>query len=340
MKTPAGLLFLAIVLALPAAAQYMSSSNGAHPSGGSSSRGSASGASSASMGSSGSHAAHSPYATSSSSGSATHTHSSGSGSGMQASGRFIGSGTVSRPAVPAQRGFGRAPYVGAGPARPETALVRMFGHPQTAPRGPFITSVPRPQPGQGFFFGFGRHSHRGFHNSFCGSSFGFGFGSFSNSFNCFGGSFFDPFLSPVGVPYGAGIYYGRANSGYPPTEQVVDDSSYFEPLSAPGTYVPDALTPAQPEETPAPKTITLLQMKDGTMYGMTDYWLERGLFHYLLSYGGENAVPLGRVDIAKTVELNSAKGIDFVLRSAPKAHPPLAPSLLPLHPLAYPDLMF
>ena len=187
---------------------------------------------------------------------------------------------------------------------------------------------------ESFTFGFGHHFHHGFHNSFCDSSFGFG------SCNCFGGSIFNPFFLPDGLRYGNGLYYGGGYYGYPAGGQVVDESNGYEPPSAPGTYMPDALTPAEPEVAPAPKPVTLLQLKDGAMYGVTDYWLDHGQLRYVPLYGGVNSVPLLRVDIEKTVELNSANGIGFNLRNAPAARPAPALSLVPLQPLAYPDLIF
>jgi hypothetical protein len=125
--------------------------------------------------------------------------------------------------------------------------------------------------------------------------------------------------------YGAGIYgmsYSRYDNAAPPSEPV---ASSDERPSAPGTYMPNALTLAQPEAARSSRVITLLALKDGTMYGVIDYWLDRGVLHYIPSYGGENTLPLEGVDINKTVELNSAKGIGFVLRSSPAIAPAPSP---------------
>ncbi len=237
-----------------------------------------------------------------------------------------------------QRGFARAPFVGSLVSHVQGPLVRMAVQPKIVVRGPFIIAVPRQQFGTGFFVGFHHGFHHGFGNSFCGPSFGFGFGGF-NSFNCFGGFGYYPYLYPIGLGYG-GFSYGPGyyDSGYEaaPAPPV----NTYEPPSAPGTYTPNALTPAAPEESAAPETITLLQLKDGAMYGVTAYWLDHGQLHYVASYGGENTVPLDRVDIEKTVELNSANGVAFVLRNAPAPQPRLAPILLPLQPSPYPELIF
>lgn len=63
--------------------------------------------------------------------------------------------------------------------------------------------------------------------------------------------------------------------------------------------------------------VTLLQLKDGSMYGLTAYWVEGGELHYVTNYGGTNAVPLDRIDFAKTVQLNASHGQAFVLAQKP-----------------------
>jgi hypothetical protein len=59
--------------------------------------------------------------------------------------------------------------------------------------------------------------------------------------------------------------------------------------------------------------ITLLQLRDGSMYGLTDYWVEGGELHYRTTYGGENSLPFERIDFAKTVQLNTDRDVPFVL---------------------------
>ena len=337
MKTSAGLLSLAFVFALPAAAQRATSSGGSHSSsgtaGGSSSRGSASSGSSSSTGN---HSARSTYATSSSSGGGGSAPSSGSGA--QASGRYVGNAPVQRQAPIGQRGYSPAHFIGSLTIRTAAPIVRASAPVQMGRRGPYLTYTVSSEPSQGSVFPFRQGFNGGFHHSFCGSPLGFDSGF--ESLNCFGNSFSSPFISPFGRGYGAGPYYARGNYGYTSGDQAADESSDYEPPSAPGTYMPDALTPAQPEETPAPLPVTLLALKDGTMYGVTDYWLEQGQLHYVASYGGQNSVPLDRVDIGKTVELNSANGLGFNLRSAPAARPNPGPSIKLLSPAAVPDLPF
>ena len=67
--------------------------------------------------------------------------------------------------------------------------------------------------------------------------------------------------------------------------------------------------------------VTLLQLVDGPMYGLTDYWIEGDQLHYVTTYGGRNAVPIERIDFAKTAELNADQGVEFVLRPKSKSPP-------------------
>jgi hypothetical protein len=67
----------------------------------------------------------------------------------------------------------------------------------------------------------------------------------------------------------------------------------------------------------AGKPITLLQLRDGSMYGLTDYWVKDGELHYRTNYGGEDSLPLERIDFAKTVQLNADRDVPFVLPPQP-----------------------
>jgi hypothetical protein len=62
---------------------------------------------------------------------------------------------------------------------------------------------------------------------------------------------------------------------------------------------------------------TLLQLRDGSMYALTDYWVEDDQLHYTTTYGGQNSVPLERIDFEKTIRLNVGRGMEFVLRPKP-----------------------
>ncbi len=50
------------------------------------------------------------------------------------------------------------------------------------------------------------------------------------------------------------------------------------------------------------------------MYGLTDYWVKEGELHYTTTYGGQDSVPLERIDLEKTEQLNGDRGVLFVLQ--------------------------
>jgi hypothetical protein len=68
----------------------------------------------------------------------------------------------------------------------------------------------------------------------------------------------------------------------------------------------------------APATPTLLYMKDGSSFAVSDYWLAGGKLHYVTSYGGENKTDLGKLDIQRTVDENAKQGNQFSLKSQPR----------------------
>jgi len=79
------------------------------------------------------------------------------------------------------------------------------------------------------------------------------------------------------------------------------------------TYVPGSAPPL-PQEQAEASPLILLFLKEGTVYGVTDYWLEGGRLHYLTSYGGENTIDVDQLDLQKTVDENFKRGVTFVLR--------------------------
>lgn len=69
------------------------------------------------------------------------------------------------------------------------------------------------------------------------------------------------------------------------------------------------------ESSTAVHPVTLLQLKNGWMYGLTDYWVDGDKLHYVTNYGGKNSVPLDQIDLATTIRLNSERGVEFSLHT-------------------------
>jgi len=145
-----------------------------------------------------------------------------------------------------------------------------------------------------------------FNSGFC-DSFRFSWHDFlfPGDFDCFdGGLGFDP------------LFYG----GFLHTDFWSDSLGSSEALPESAESIAKAL-PALPDEPPstAPtlsnveEPVALLQLLDGSMYGLMRYWIEGTSLHYVTNYGGENSVALDRIDFASTAELNAARGTRFDL---------------------------
>jgi len=66
--------------------------------------------------------------------------------------------------------------------------------------------------------------------------------------------------------------------------------------------------------------LTLIALKDGTIYGVTDYWIEGDRLFYALSSGTERAFDLNQVDWGRTTQIDAEIGIAVSLRPRPKDH--------------------
>jgi hypothetical protein len=155
----------------------------------------------------------------------------------------------------------------------------------------------------------------------------FGYRRFPHSGFLFFGAFGTPFCDPFGwaaydqtfVAENAIGCFGDGYAGL--TYGAEDDQVVDQEYPAAGDSAADS-----PDDSSAPDDakdsaphVTLLQLKDGSMYGLTSYWVEGGQLHYVTNYGGANAIPLDRIDLAKTVQLNATSGQAFILKEKPAA---------------------
>ncbi len=167
---------------------------------------------------------------------------------------------------------------------------------------------------------------RGYGGYFCGPFRGFGFcggpffyGFYDEGFGCGGGNYWgvsDGELSPPVLNFAPCFA-----ASYAPDE---NQTSPYDSYDQSGNVSPPDAAPAgenSVEETAAAPVVaerrpeTLLQLKDGSMYGLTQYWVAGGLLNYITDYGARNAIPFDRIDFAKTVQLNSQRGVPFVLQT-------------------------
>jgi hypothetical protein len=166
---------------------------------------------------------------------------------------------------------------------------------------------------------------RPFCSPFLGLNFGFGFGPafvcdpffrFGGCFPPFGSTFFDPVLI---VPPAVGFAGEFVPSGSEFVNQPADNRSDASDAAGSGSALAQG-NESQPDASSsvAAKSdhhITLLQLKIGWMYGLTDYWVEGDNLHYTTNYGAENSVALEQIDFANTIRLNSERGVEFSLHT-------------------------
>lgn len=65
-----------------------------------------------------------------------------------------------------------------------------------------------------------------------------------------------------------------------------------------------------------------LFLKDGTVYNVTDYWVDRGALHFKTAEENftkvvEHTIGFDQLDLQKTIDVNTQRGYRFVLRNAP-----------------------
>lgn len=147
---------------------------------------------------------------------------------------------------------------------------------------------------------------------------------FGDNWNCSNdGFFFDPLFSGW---FSGPLHYGPAFGGTTWFEGGTAPDSTVESPAEPNPAYPPTNSDATTETpnsggstTPSPngmkaeRPITLLQLRNGSMYGLTDYWAKDGELHYTTTYGGQNSLPFERIDFEKTVQLNADRGVPFVL---------------------------
>jgi hypothetical protein len=74
---------------------------------------------------------------------------------------------------------------------------------------------------------------------------------------------------------------------------------------------------AKPESGVAPKLLTLLALRNETIYAVTDYWLDGDRLDYLLSSGTRGACAINELDLARTTQLNSERGVSVTFSDVP-----------------------
>jgi hypothetical protein len=155
-----------------------------------------------------------------------------------------------------------------------------------------------------------QYGRRGYGYGFGFLGFGFGSPYCFDGMSCgfYGGDF------GGGLGYYPGGYYGGAVASYGGDAALATDGDGSVDIGGDYVYVaPPDDSSADAAAAPAGPA-TILYFKDGSSYGISDYWLEDGRLHYVTTYGGANGTDLDRVDLQRTVDENAKAGVTFTLR--------------------------
>lgn len=145
---------------------------------------------------------------------------------------------------------------------------------------------------------------------------------FANDWNCsHDGLFFDPFFAgwssgshPYGPTFGGVSWFKGGTAPQSKVQSPAEANPAYPHKNADPIETSNSSgTSPSPNGMKAERPITLLQLRDGSMYGLTDYWVKDGQLHYRTTYGGENALPFERIDFEKTVQLNADRAVPFLL---------------------------
>jgi uncharacterized protein YkuJ len=152
--------------------------------------------------------------------------------------------------------------------------------------------------------------------------FGYPFWAFTPSCN--------PFWAWPWV-YGCNSFgYWNGYGGFGPAFDSGVYGQDYEPESEQQSQEPETFTwvpppESSPEEIEAEKPLTVLFLKNGAVYAVTDYWIQDNKLYYMTSYGGRNAIDLDDIDLQKTVEVNAKRGVEFILKPSPDQNPQSPP---------------
>jgi hypothetical protein len=207
---------------------------------------------------------------------------------------------------------------------------------------PRVASVRAPAPvhqrgvaGYEFIPGFGsrpvvqeRHSFGGFHHRGFRRGFGFrsGFGGFFGGFhsgNFFGYGYLPFYPSYQPYPQSPTVIIVQQPAPYPAAERVItnDDLRGYGGGSVVVAGLPENWDELNLQEVslrrtaPASAPLTLLALKDETIFPVVEHWLEDGLIFYVTSTGRQGSLPLRALDWEMTSRLNAERGVEFALRS-------------------------
>ncbi len=103
-----------------------------------------------------------------------------------------------------------------------------------------------------------------------------------------------------------------------PTTSAVANANYVVSVD-PAFKHESQTSQGKPEQRVA--TLTLLALRNETIYAVTDYWLDGDRLDYLLPSGTRGTCALSDLDLARTTQLNTERGISVKFHDSPPARP-------------------
>ncbi len=116
-----------------------------------------------------------------------------------------------------------------------------------------------------------------------------------------------------------------------PSSLAVREAAHATATASNANYVlsvDPALVQASPgshakPETRIAKSLTLLALRNETIYAVTDYWLDGDRLDYLLPSGTRGVCALNDLDLVRTTQLNSERGVSVTFSDVPPSRPAL-----------------
>jgi len=107
-----------------------------------------------------------------------------------------------------------------------------------------------------------------------------------------------------------------------PATSAVANANYV--VSVDPAFIPESQTSqGKPEQRVASATLTLLALRNETIYAVTDYWLDGDRLDYLLPSGTRGTCAFNDLDFARTTQLNTERGVSVKFQDVPPARPTL-----------------
>lgn len=160
---------------------------------------------------------------------------------------------------------------------------------------------------------FGQHPSRGVNHH---AGFSRGFHRFRHGYNYWWPYWWWGYGCPYDWNWGYNCYgYTWPSYGYGYGYDYGSDPPYYNPgvQNVPPTYGYPAYRYDRER-----RDLTELYLKDGTVYRVSDYWLEDGKIHFRTSDGAvEHALDVDQLDLQTTVDVNTRRGLRFTLSNEP-----------------------